>query len=120
MNTGIICPICGKYEFEDFSDFDACSVCGWKINIVQYDDPDFSNGVNPLSVNEYKLEYDLLNKPSTAETVKALREEFNENFRAVRRIFREGGRTRTGITCQESRDKEIAVREQYVQKLRNL
>ena len=24
----IICPICGKTEFEEFSDFDMCPICG--------------------------------------------------------------------------------------------
>lgn len=120
MNNGIICPVCGKYEFDDFIDFDVCSVCGWKINITQYDDPNFSNGVNVLSVNEHKLEYALLNNPATAEKAKALKEEFLESFRAVRKVFRDGGRMRTGITCEQSREKEIELREQYAQKLRDL
>lgn len=120
MNSGIDCPICGKYKFDDFSDYDACSVCGWKINITQYDDHDFSNGTNALSVNEYKLEYKLLSDPATAERAKALREEFLEAFHAVRKEFREGGRMKTGITCEESRAKEIAARESYAAALRRL
>ena len=120
MNSGITCPICGKYSFEDFSDYDSCSVCGWKINITQYDDHDFSNGTNILSVNEYMLEYELLSDPQTRQQVEALRDEFMEEYRAVRKEFREGGRSRTGITCEQSRNKEITARENYVQKLKEL
>ncbi|MBS7403300.1 MAG: CPCC family cysteine-rich protein [Oscillospiraceae bacterium] len=120
MNKGLICPVCGKYEFEDFNDFDDCSECGWKINITQYDDHDFSDGYNPLSVNECKLEYALLKNSATAERARALKAAFVEEFRAVRKAFRDGGRLKTGITCEQSRSRESAVREEYVQKLREL
>ena len=120
MNVGIPCPVCGKDEFDDFMDFDTCSVCGWKINIEQYDNHDLSDGMNPLSVNEGRLELALLQDPATAERAQALKADFSEAFRAVRLRFREGGRLKTGITCGESRAAEIEVREQYVQKLNEL
>lgn len=50
--TGIICPICGQYEFEE--DFDTCTVCGWQYDRVQYNDPDYWGGANDLSINDYK------------------------------------------------------------------
>lgn len=120
MNSGINCPICGKYNFDDFSDYDVCSVCGWKINITQYDDHDFSNGTNILSVNDYRLEYTLLQNPETAPKVKAMKDEFMEEFNAIRREFRDGGRLKSGITCEQSRGKEIAAREKYVLALKAL
>lgn len=120
MNGSITCPVCGKYDFDDFIDYDVCSVCGWKINITQYDDHDFSNGTNALSVNECRLEYALLNDPSKKEAAQVLKEEFLERFRAVRREFRDGGRMKTGISCEQSREKEIAAREDYVAALARL
>lgn len=120
MNNGIECPICGKYKFEDFSDFDSCSVCGWKINIIQYDDHNFSNGTNALSVNEFKLEFKLLNDERTKEKAQALKTAFVERCNAMRQEFREGGRTKTGISCDDIRSREIAAREEYVAQLREL
>ncbi len=52
-----MCPICGKYEFEDENSFDICPSCGWEDDAVQNDDPDFFGGANKLSLNEYKKQY---------------------------------------------------------------
>ena len=54
MEEKIICPICGKTEFEEFNDFDMCPICGWFNDGVQYDDHDYSGGCNKMSVNQYK------------------------------------------------------------------
>lgn len=27
--TKHLCPVCGKYEFEERDSFDMCTVCGW-------------------------------------------------------------------------------------------
>lgn len=120
MNKGIECPICGKYYFDDFSDFDSCSVCGWKINIIQYDDHDFSNGINALSVNEFKLEYALLCNTATVERTKELRTEFLEKCLGMRKLFRDNGTTRSGLSCDDIRSMEIAAREEYVSQLREI
>ena len=120
MNTGIDCPICGKYKFDDFSDFDVCSVCGWKINVVQYDDHDVSNGINSLSVNEFKLEWSLLNDEKTKDKTQKLKDEFVERMYGLRREFREGGRLKTGFSCEDIRQKEIKAREEYVEQLEEL
>jgi len=53
--TGIICPICGQYEFEE--DFDLCAICEWQYDRVQYNDPDYWGGANRLSINEYRKEW---------------------------------------------------------------
>ncbi len=120
MNKGIECPICGKYYFDDFIDYDNCSVCGWKINIIQYDDHDFSNGTNALSVNEFKLEYVLLCNEKTQAKAKELKDAFVEKCFGLRKMFRDSGTTRSGLSCEDIRTKEITAREEYVQQLRQL
>ncbi|NLV86887.1 MAG: hypothetical protein GX025_06690 [Clostridiales bacterium] len=120
MNIGIECPVCGRDKFEDFSDLDSCSVCGWKINVVQYDDHDYSNGNNALSVNECKLEWSLLNNEKTKDTAQKLKSEFTEAMHGLRREFREKGRIKSGMTCDEIRQREIKEREGYVERLEEL
>lgn len=51
------CPVCGKYEFEDYSSHDICPFCGWEDDGVQTDDPDYIGGANPTSLNQYKVDY---------------------------------------------------------------
>lgn len=118
--TGIPCPICGKYFFDDFSDFDDCSVCGWKINIRQYDDHDFSDGTNALSVNEYKIQYALLTDERTKEKALELKTAYIDKVNGMRKRFREGGRTKTGIGCTEMMDDISGARVEYVEQLRTL
>lgn len=120
MSTGIDCPVCGKDKFDDFSDFDVCSVCGWKINVIQYDDHDFSNGNNALSVNECKLEWSLLSGEKTRDKTQKLKDEFVETMYGLRREFREGGRMKSGLSCEDIRQKEVKERENYVERLREL
>lgn len=53
-----MCPICGKYEFEDDGSFDICPYCGWEDDNLQTADPNYSGGANELSLNEYKKQYE--------------------------------------------------------------
>lgn len=46
------CPVCGRYEFSETDSFDVCEVCGWEDDELQEDDPDYSGGANPMSLNE--------------------------------------------------------------------
>lgn len=53
-----MCPICGKYEFEDDGSFDICIYCGWEDDNLQTARPDYAGGANELSLNEYKKQYE--------------------------------------------------------------
>ena len=63
----IKCPVCCEYDFKDDNDFDICDICGWENDGVQFDDPDYWGGANDLSLNEYKIEYKLLQSEATHE-----------------------------------------------------
>ena len=49
-----LCPVCGKYEFEESLSFDICEVCGWEDDWIEGNDPDEESGANHLSLNEAK------------------------------------------------------------------
>ena len=34
-----LCPVCGKYEFEEQGSFDICDVCGWEDDPLQLKEP---------------------------------------------------------------------------------
>lgn len=54
MNEKLICPCCRQYEFEEENAFEICPVCGWEDDCLQRDDPDYRDGANKKSLNEYK------------------------------------------------------------------
>jgi DNA-directed RNA polymerase subunit RPC12/RpoP len=62
------CPICGEKlnvnkldidspDYEGDYDGVRCTKCGWIRDLVQAVEPDMKDGLNKLSVNEYKKEY---------------------------------------------------------------
>ena len=51
----IICPICGKYRFND--EYDICPYCHWENDPIQFADPNYVGGANKKSLNEYKKHY---------------------------------------------------------------
>ena len=57
MAEGVKCPVCGKYTFDEFGDYDVCEVCQWENDPVQYRNPDMAGGANLISLNEAKAEY---------------------------------------------------------------
>ena len=56
-DTRHLCPVCGKYEFENKNSFDICPVCNWEDDGVQLDDPDWTEGANQMSLNEAREAY---------------------------------------------------------------
>ena len=38
------CPVCGKYEFEEYDDYDICPVCNWENDGLQYNDHNYAGG----------------------------------------------------------------------------
>lgn len=49
-----ICPVCGKYHFEEKDAYEECPVCGWVDDLLQRTEPDYKGGFNRISVNEAK------------------------------------------------------------------
>ncbi len=54
--TKHLCPVCGKYEFEERDSFDMCTVCGWFDDDLQLVKPNLS-GRNHLCLNEYRKKW---------------------------------------------------------------
>lgn len=47
-----LCPVCGKYEFEEEGSYDICEVCGWEDDSLQMSDPEYEGGANEMSLNQ--------------------------------------------------------------------
>lgn len=53
-----LCPVCGKYTFEDRGSFDICPYRGWEDDDVVGDIPDvFDVTPNDLCLEEFKERY---------------------------------------------------------------
>lgn len=52
-----LCPVCGKYEFDEYGSYDVCDVCGWEDDPVQMDDPEYEGGANELSLKQARIQY---------------------------------------------------------------
>lgn len=63
------CPCCGQKTLESEHMFDICSVCGWEDDNVQFKDPNFRDGANFFSLNEYRKAF------QDGKDVKKLQEE---------------------------------------------
>lgn len=63
MSNRRLCPVCGKYEFEEEDWYKICPICGWEDDSLQRDDPDYSGGANDMSLNEYRAAW-MAGKPA--------------------------------------------------------
>ena len=54
MPNKVICPVCGKTEFQSQCDYDICKYCGWE-NDACFD----GGGANDMTLEEYKKRYDI-------------------------------------------------------------
>lgn len=59
---GKTCPICGKHTFSEDNNFEICPICGWEDDAVQRNEPDYPEGANGMSLNEYKKRWEEQNK----------------------------------------------------------
>jgi hypothetical protein len=53
-----MCPVCGKYEIEDYGYSEICPYCGWEDDAFQEEEPDDPRGANGMSLNDYRKEYE--------------------------------------------------------------
>lgn len=84
-----ICPVCGKYEIDDLDGYECCPECGWEVNKLQYDDHNESLGLNSLSVNDHKLQYEAMCVPELKQRVQALRKEFLKERWDIKELMRD-------------------------------
>lgn len=54
IKNGKNCPVCGQHKFDFNDEFEICPVCGWEDDAVQRAEPDYPEGANGMSLNEYK------------------------------------------------------------------
>ena len=45
------CPVCGKYEFEEYGSFDICPFCKWEDDKLPGDNQNYAGDANHLSVS---------------------------------------------------------------------
>lgn len=114
------CPVCGKYEFEEYDDYDICPVCNWENDGLQYDDHNYAGGANDLSVNEARIEYFVINHPVTAEKAAKAKEEYENNLIGIYGKYAGIDRTTEEKQAELERKDFISCRQEYVDKLSEL
>ncbi len=62
MEGKIKCLVCGKYEFESWSDMGIYDVCDWCNDAIQNERPDYLGGANRMCLNETRQAYKEGNK----------------------------------------------------------
>lgn len=53
----VICPVCGKYTFDNPGEYDTCPVCGWEDDVIQRLNPDEDCCANQMSLNQAREAY---------------------------------------------------------------
>lgn len=57
-NSGAhLCPICGKFEFDEENSLDLCENCNWRDDGLYTDNHDYCGGGGLLSFNQAKEAY---------------------------------------------------------------
>lgn len=57
-NSGAhLCPVCGKFEFEERSSMELCDVCNWLDDAVSERESDHAGGGNYMTLNQAKEAY---------------------------------------------------------------
>lgn len=114
------CPICGKYEFEEYDDYDICPVCNWENDGLQYDDHNYAGGSNHLSVNEARIEYFVMNHPKTAAQAAKAKEEYENNQISIYGKYAGIDRTAEEEKAKQERKDFTSCRQEYVDRLSKL
>ena len=114
------CPVCGKYEFEEYGSFDICPFCKWEDDNLQGDNHNYAGGANHLSVNEARIEYFLLNYPTTKEKTKELYNDYSEVLISIIRHYGSYNHVEEHEKAEKERQDYINARNDYVNKLNKL
>ena len=119
-HENLICPICRKYTFEEYADYDICPTCGWENDGVQFDDHNNAGGANHLSVNEARIEFFLLNRVETKDMATQYMEQFNADFARIFREYSGIDHVKEPIRSQEMSGRFKSIRKDYMNKLNKL
>ena len=101
------CPVCGKYDFEEWGDFDICPVCKWENDGLQHNDHNIPGGANHLSVNEARIEYFVMNHPETAGQAAEAKESYMDKFIEIHEKY-------TGVNGAVEKENTAQMREEYI------
>lgn len=107
------CPVCGKYEFEEFGSWDICPVCDWEDDPLQATEHNYAGGANALSVNEARIEYFLLCSPAARKAdeyrklYRSEKSEIFERYRGINRVENDGLAEEEQKSYQQARKKYV-------------
>ncbi len=88
----ILCPVCGKFEFDEPGDWRYCGICGWQNDSEQFENHDLALSTNELSVNQMKVLFAVRNSEATCESADSIINEHTNNRREIHSKY-------TGADC---------------------
>ena len=60
MKTKYQCPCCGQFTLESSpGTYDICPICGWEDDPVQFEQPEYADGANRISLLQARREWRL-------------------------------------------------------------
>ena len=114
------CPVCGRHDFLEYGAYEICPVCGWEDDRAQDEDHNYAGGANPLSVNEARMEYYLLNRKDAAQEVKGCKEAYGLTVRIIRGRYEDIRRT-IKLENEGKEELELSVaRQEYMDTLNRI